>query len=88
MTERFRILILGYGEMGHAMAHLLSTQHHLAIWEKYPQPGFQSANLEQEAPQADIVIFCLPVNPHREIIEHIAPLLKKKEHLSRHRQRP
>jgi glycerol-3-phosphate dehydrogenase (NAD(P)+) len=33
--------------------------------------------LEDVAPKADIVLFCLPVNPHREIAQSIAPLLKK-----------
>ncbi|MDR4517633.1 MAG: hypothetical protein MRK00_09660 [Nitrosomonas sp.] len=76
-SERLSVLILGYGEMGHAMEHLLSARQHLDIWEKYPQSGFQSAILEKAVPDADVVIFCLPVNPHREIVTHIAPLLKK-----------
>lgn len=76
-TGRFRVLILGYGEMGHAMEHLLSTHHQLDIWEKYPQSGFQSVILDEAVPYADIVIFCLPVNPHREIITLIEPLLKQ-----------
>lgn len=74
-NDRFSVLILGYGEMGHAMEHLLSARHQLDIWEKYPAPDFQSAILEQSAPLADIIIFCLPVNPHREVIMQIAPLL-------------
>ena len=77
MTERFRVLILGYGEMGHAMEHLLKGRQQLDIWEKYPQDNFQSAVLEDAAPRADVVLFCLPVNPHREVVEQIAPLLKK-----------
>lgn len=77
MTGQFRVLILGYGEMGHAMAYLLNERQQLDIWDKYPQAGFQSASLEDAAPLADIVLFCLPVNPHREIAESIAPLLKK-----------
>ena len=44
---RERILILGYGEMGHAMEFLLGHRHDLLIWEKYPQPGFQSVVLEE-----------------------------------------
>jgi glycerol-3-phosphate dehydrogenase (NAD(P)+) len=74
MKEQFRVLILGYGEMGHAMEHLLKEQQ-LDIWDKYPQDNFQSVILEEAAPQADIVLFCLPVNPHREIARQIAPLL-------------
>ena len=77
MTERFRVLILGYGEMGHAMEHLLKGRQQLDIWEKYPQDNFQSVVLEEAAPRADMVLFCLPVNPHREIVKQIAPLLRK-----------
>ncbi|MDB4409725.1 hypothetical protein N9235_02830 [Gammaproteobacteria bacterium] len=76
MTDRFRVLILGYGEMGHAMEHLLKARQQLDIWEKYPRDNFQSVLLEDAAPLADIVLFCLPANPHREIVEQIAPLLK------------
>ncbi|MDB4308010.1 hypothetical protein N9985_01845 [Gammaproteobacteria bacterium] len=77
MTERFRVLILGYGEMGHAMEHLLKESQQLDIWERFPRDNFQSVVLEDAAPRADIVLFCLPVNPHREVVEQIAPLLKK-----------
>jgi glycerol-3-phosphate dehydrogenase (NAD(P)+) len=77
MTERFRVLILGYGEMGHAMEHLLEGRQQLDIWEKYPRDNFQSVVLEEAAPQADIVLFCLPAKPHREVVERIAPLLKE-----------
>lgn len=77
MTERFRVLILGYGEMGHAMEHLLKERQQLDIWEKYPQKNFRSVVLEDAAPRADIVLFCLPVNPHREIVKQIVPYLKE-----------
>ena len=77
MTEQYRVLILGYGEMGHAMEFLLREWQHLSIWEKYPRDNFQSVVLEEAAPLADIVLFCLPVNPHREVARRIAPLLGK-----------
>ena len=77
MSEQFTVLILGYGEMGHAMEFLLKGRCHLLIWEISPQEGFQSAVLEDAAPVADLVLFCLPVNPHREIALKIKPLLKK-----------
>ncbi len=76
MAERFRVLILGYGEMGHAMEYLLKERHQLEIWEKYPQKNFESVVLEDAASKADIVLFCLPVNPHREIVIQIEPHLK------------
>lgn len=77
MAERFRVLILGYGEMGHAMEYLLNERQQLDIWEKFPQENTPSVELEDAVPTADIVLFCLPVNPHQEIVKQIAPLLKK-----------
>ena len=77
MKEKTKVLILGYGEMGHAMEYLLKERQQLDIWEKYPQDNFQSVVLEDAAPEADIVLFCLPVNPHREIVKQIATILKK-----------
>lgn len=62
--------------MGQAMAHLLKGQQ-VDVWEKFPRDDFQSVILENAAYYADIVLFCLPVNPHREIVEQIMPYLKK-----------
>jgi len=77
MNESLRVLILGYGEMGHAMEYLLQGKVQLDIWEKYPRNNFQSVLLDDAATKSDIVLFCLPVNPHREIALRIKPLLKK-----------
>lgn len=79
MTASFQILILSYGEMGHAMEYLLKDHHQLDIWEKFPYANFSSAALNESVLHADIVFFCLPVNPnpHREVIQQIASLLKK-----------
>lgn len=77
MNTSSQILILGYGEMGHAMEFLLRERHSLAIWERFPLSGFTSAKLEDSVPRAEIVLFCLPVNPHREVIRLIAPYLQK-----------
>ena len=75
--KKTRVLVLGYGEMGHALEHLLADRHQLDIWEKYPQHGFCSVILEDAVSHADVVIFCLPVNPHREVLTHIVSLLKQ-----------
>ncbi len=77
MAIPFKILILGHGEMGQAMEYLLKDRHNLAIWEKFPRKNHPYVILEESAPQADIVLFCLPVNPHPEIVQQIAPLLKR-----------
>lgn len=77
MTTPVKILILGHGEMGHAMEYLLKGRHTLDIWEKFPQSNDTYVNLKDSVPQADIVLFCLPVNPHRTVVQQITPLLKQ-----------
>lgn len=77
MTLPLQILVLGHGEMGHAMEFLLKDRHKLSIWEKFPQNAYPYAALQDGAAHADIAILCLPVNPHGEVVRQIAPLLKK-----------
>lgn len=72
-----RVLILGYGEMGHAMEHLLSARHDVRIWDMGVVVKGRHATLEQEVGEAQVILFCLPVNPHREIAGRIAPCLAK-----------
>ena len=69
------IAYFGYGEMGHAMETLLGERHELMIWEKFPQQGFVSAVLEEAAPQAGILLFCLPVAAHTGVVDAVAPLV-------------
>ena len=77
MAEQFKVLVLGYGEMGLAMEYLIKDQSQLAIWERHPKDKTRPVILEDAASQADIILFCLPVNPHRKIAKQIAPHLKK-----------
>ena len=70
-----KVLVLGYGEMGHAMEVLLGERHQLMIWEKYPRDGFVSAVLEESVPQAEILLFCLPVVAHNSVVEELLPML-------------
>lgn len=76
MTGNLHVLLLGYGEMGHAMHHLLGGTAAVDIWEKWPQAGFSSVLLEEAAPRAEVVIFCLPAAPHRQVLQLIQPLLR------------
>lgn len=71
-----RVLILGYGEMGHAMEYLLATRHDVRIWNMGVVMGSQ-AMLEGAVAEAQVILFCLPVNPHHEIAGRIAPYLAK-----------
>jgi glycerol-3-phosphate dehydrogenase (NAD(P)+) len=70
-----RILILGHGRMGHAMEHLLSSRHDVRIWDIDGVVRGSHATLEEEAAEAQVILFCLPVNPHHEIASRIAPHL-------------
>lgn len=72
---QLRVLIMGYGEMGHAMEHLLTSRHDLRIWNLGEMVRGSHNTLEQEVAQAQVVLFCLPVNPHFEIAQRIAPHL-------------
>ena len=58
MTKQSSVLILGYGEMGHAMEYLLRDQCALDIWTKHSHEGLQTIALEDTAAEADIIVFC------------------------------
>ena len=61
MAKQLSVLVLGYGEMGHAMEFLLKDGFQLGIWDKFPQDGFHSVKLEDAARVADVVLFCLQI---------------------------
>jgi len=69
------VLIIGYGEMGHAIEYLLAPRHVLRIWDRYPVPGHAPVNLEHAAGEADFVIFCVPTGPIEELAARIFPAL-------------
>lgn len=71
-----RVLIIGYGEMGHAMEHLLGSRHRLAIHDSRPVEDIPSINIEQEAALADFVLLCVPASPHRDLLARLAPHLQ------------
>lgn len=72
---KLRALILGYGEMGHAMEYLLAARHDVRIWNMGVVIKGNHATLEDEVASAQVILFCLPVNPHHEIASRIAPYL-------------
>ena len=74
---KLRVLILGYGEMGHAMEYLLAARHDVRIWNMGTVVKGSHATLDEEVAEAQVTLFCLPVNPHHEIAARIAPYLAK-----------
>lgn len=75
---RFAVLVLGHGEMGRSMEHLLSGGHALTFWERNLDDGTENIPLETAAADKDFVIFALPANPHAELASRI------REHLPAH----
>ncbi|ATX82202.1 glycerol-3-phosphate dehydrogenase (NAD(P)+) [Mariprofundus ferrinatatus] len=71
-----RVLIIGYGEMGHAMQYLLSERHQLSIYDSRPVEGLEPVNLEQEAASADFILFCIPAQPLQEMLLKVGPHLQ------------
>jgi glycerol-3-phosphate dehydrogenase (NAD(P)+) len=59
-----KILVIGYGEMGHAMEFLLGGRYELGFHDIRPMDGHLSVELESAAAQADFVIYCVPVTHH------------------------
>ena len=69
-TERKQVLVLGYGEMGHAMEHLLRPRHSVVIWQRR-----KPLDLRAAVPASHVILFCLPATAHTEVAAHIAPHL-------------
>ena len=67
---KLQVLILGYGEMGHALETLLAEKHDVCIWSRSSH-----TMLEEEVAKAQVILFCLPTNVHLEITSRIAGCL-------------
>ena len=76
MRTDMQVLVLGHGEMGHAMEFLLKDRCQLAIWDRQATEDFEPVDLESACRVADLVIICLPVNPHHQILQSIKHWLK------------
>jgi glycerol-3-phosphate dehydrogenase (NAD(P)+) len=72
-----RVLLLGHGRMGRAMEYLLAARHDVRIWDVEGVIKGSHATLEEEVAEAQVVLFCLPVNPHYEIASRIEPHLSE-----------
>jgi len=74
--EKQNVLIVGYGEMGHAMQYLLNDRHHLCIYDARPIEGLAPVDVEQEAANADFILFCIPSQPLGDILKKLSPHLQ------------
>jgi glycerol-3-phosphate dehydrogenase (NAD(P)+) len=70
LAMKLQVLVLGYGEMGHALEYLLADKHNVRIWSLS-----RHTMLEEEVAGAQVILFCLPANAHLEITRRIAGCL-------------
>ncbi len=75
MQAKKDVLILGFGEMGHAMKTLLQPFHNVMIWNRSSVAGHYFDALESLIPEADVIILCIPTQAYQDLILKIRPLL-------------
>jgi len=72
---RRRVLVIGYGEMGHAMEYLLGARHELDVYDRRPMAGLRPVDPLVAARDADFVLFCVPAVPLAELAPWLLPAL-------------
>ena len=75
---RRKVLILGGGEMSHAMQHLLGARHDLLVWTRTAPPGATPMAPQDMVTQCDFVLFCLPAQPHLDLLTRLLPKLSRR----------
>jgi glycerol-3-phosphate dehydrogenase (NAD(P)+) len=73
--SRNRALVIGYGEMGHAMEFLLGERHELDFHDIRPMERHEQVDPETAAARADFVIYCVPAVPLAELARRLLPVL-------------
>jgi len=63
-----RILVVGYGEMGHAMEYLLAPAHELSVWSRH-----SAHDLATAAADAQFVFLCTPAPALAELAPRLRP---------------
>lgn len=72
-----RVLIAGYGQMGHAMETLLAPRAAPSIWPTTPQDCEPDSAIRGEAAHADLLVICTPTVAHAAVLRGLAYLLKR-----------
>jgi len=70
-----RVLIVGYGEMGHAIQHLLQHRHTISVWH-IDTPEGMVVPLKQAAAGKDAIILCIPTGPLYEVVSGLKTALR------------
>ncbi len=75
MKDKPRVLIIGYGEMGHAMEFLLADRCDLQVWTRHPVPGHEPVDLATAVSGSTVILYCIPVTPLADVAQRVLPAL-------------
>ena len=75
MKDKPRVLIIGYGEMGHAMEYLLAERCDLQVWTRRPVAGHEPLELAVAVSAATVILYCIPVTPLADVAQRVLPAL-------------
>ena len=67
-------MLVGYGQMGHAMYALLARRAQLAIWPVTPRRQTPSAAIRKAAMRSDFLILCVPTIALDPLLAPLRPL--------------
>lgn len=73
-----RIVILGAGDIGTAIRHLVGSSHHVDLWDAEPHKVPRQKSLDDILPKADVVFLCLQSWFTRAALESCLPHLSKR----------
>jgi glycerol-3-phosphate dehydrogenase (NAD(P)+) len=75
MKDAPRVLVIGYGEMGHAMEYLLAGRCDLRVWTRRPVAGHEPLDLATAVSTATVILYCIPVTPLADVAQRVLPAL-------------
>ncbi|MCP1728433.1 glycerol-3-phosphate dehydrogenase (NAD(P)+) [Natronospira proteinivora] len=75
VTRDERCLILGRGAMGRMFEGLLRHRLHVETWDRDPDSGTETAPLENQLADAQVLILAVPAKPHDELLRRVAAAL-------------
>lgn len=75
VTTLAKVLIIGYGQMGHAMQYLLQDRAPLEVWAVTPQQTGLPDDIRTGLPGTELVCLCVPTVAHPILLTQLVPRL-------------
>jgi len=77
-SRRTSVLIVGFGQMGHAMQALLGSRTHLSLWRVTPERQQPPPAVLKAAGQTDFIILCVPTIAIATLLTELQAYLDKR----------